>query len=423
MPVSLLEKHLNCQSKGSLHLPLLLLIALSIVIAIPIFVKNKVLTVQDGKVALNFLPGSKVLAETSQAAIYQPQAADEPGFSIVPPPGWTDSEKDNPYQKFFFEAPEKDEAKSGIYSISNAASLQVAVLKTSATNLEDAAAGFKSELNSPSAKSTITKEKKTTLAGNDAMYYEITATSPTLGTQFQNLAAKQGKKLSSKDVAKFVNLFSGKVISYVIFKNGYVVQIGGTGLSIGWNKRAPQIQSAIGSFKFLGEENSPSPSPSVQPTPLPTPTATAIPTPISSSATLNFDFKPPPGWKKTSTLTPTYAGKSTSVSYQSPTDAHTFISVGIKPSPDKTYDKIISDFKYNQAFHKAKITRRNINSLEGWGATYSSTGAPSITYHNYDFVSYQNGYEITIIARSAAKTWANYENAINKAIDSFKLVN
>jgi hypothetical protein len=425
MPVGLVKRNLYCHKKGALHLLLLLIIALSVVIAVPVLIKSRLVTFQNGKIAFNFPSKSKVLAETTQSAVYQPQEAGEPAFSIDPPQGWTDTEKDNIYQKLFFESPDKDEIKSGIYSISNAASLQVTVQKTSATNLEEAAAEFKSGLNTPSIKATIAKERKTKLAGNDAMYYEITATSPSLGTQFQNLAAKQGKKLSGKDVEKFVNLFSGKVISYVIFKNGYIVQIGGTGLSSGWSKHVGQIQSAISTFKFLGEENSPSPSPSPTPTPKPTPvpTPTAIPTPTPSSATSNFDFKPPAGWKKTSALTPAYAGKSTTISYQSPNDPHTFVSIVIKPSPDKTYDKIISDFKYNQAFHKAKITRKNINGLEGWSSTYSSTGAPSITYHNYEFKSYKNGYEISILAISPAKTWSGYENAINKAIDSFKLVN
>ena len=61
---------------------------------------------------------------------------------------------------------------------------------------------------------------------------------------------KAGNRSSVMDVQDMIK--NGKVrgLAYILLKDGYEIGIAGTALGSAWDKRGPQIESSINSFKF-----------------------------------------------------------------------------------------------------------------------------------------------------------------------------
>lgn len=149
----------------------------------------------------------------------------EPSFSMTPPSGWEKVTQPGEGLKIQFRHPEEDrtDMEDGLYVKSNA---QIAVFMDTQSNatLDQLVSAAKSASQKSYEKVTFLSEQKTTLAGQDAYYFET--------------------ELFEKGV-------SLRSIDYYILANGYPIRIGGTALSSAWTKRSNDIKSSLNSFKLL----------------------------------------------------------------------------------------------------------------------------------------------------------------------------
>ena len=224
-------------------------------------VKNNIITAKNGQIVFNAKipspePDTSKTASSSQkaelaqnSAEYKPETG-EPKFSINPPAGWI-KEKGEGKVKFFFEASQEDKLEIGLSTSRSTATVQVTSEKSNAKSLDEILNKYKREAAAAPVKIEILKEQKTTFTGQDAIQIEIiVGLADVSDAQIEAELKKAGNRSSVMDVQDMIK--NGKVrgLAYILLKDGYEIGIAGTALGSAWDKRGPQIESSINSFKF-----------------------------------------------------------------------------------------------------------------------------------------------------------------------------
>lgn len=261
--------------RGVAPLLLLVILAVGLVAGGSYVVKSNLVTTKNGQIVFNAdkdkslqdikipssepntpknITPSKAVELADKIAEYKPTDINEPQFSINPPAGWIKGiGKDN--VKLRFEASQEDKTEIGNTNASIGANIQIYVDKTNAKSLDEAMADFRAEAAKLPVSIDFQNERKTTFAGEDAIYFEILISMPDVDyNQLESYVKQQsnGDKTapSTTDIKDMMQSFKGKSIGYTMIKNGYRVDVGGTAAGWAWDKRAGAIESSINTFKF-----------------------------------------------------------------------------------------------------------------------------------------------------------------------------
>lgn len=253
--------------------PILILIAIGVALVGggAYVVKNNLVTTKGGQIVFNGfkdknLSDAKISSfekntpnnpETSKkaelaekVAEYKPETG-EPKFSMNPPAGWV-KEKGEGKVKLFFEASQEDKKVFGYSTSRSTANIQVTSEKSNAKGLDEIMTKYKNEAAAEPVKIEVLKEQKTTFAGQAAIVFElIVGMADVSDAQIEAELKKSGNQSSVKDVQDMIK--DGKVrgLGYILLKDGYEIGVAGTALGAAWDKRGPQIESSINSFKFF----------------------------------------------------------------------------------------------------------------------------------------------------------------------------
>lgn len=157
----------------------------------------------------------------------------EPGFTINPPEGWLQGSQAG--VTVIFNAPEKDEeAGEPPLTYRQPANIQVSLdylenydqaitpQMTTSQVLDKIVAEFKKVSSSSSSNLTYVQEKRTTFAGQEAHFMEIKA-------ELQHGIIEH-------------------VITYILVKNKYGIQVSGHALDSAWGKRVGTLESSLNTF-------------------------------------------------------------------------------------------------------------------------------------------------------------------------------
>jgi len=159
---------------------------------------------------------------------YEPQTSDEPNFTINPPSGWTREDFGSAEERIAFASPKEDVVSiGGGKTASRKADIIVQVEKMKDYHdgtLEEISQYYESQLYNE-INPVLVKSEKTTINEEAAWALEVMYTRP------------EGVVMHE--------------IYYYFAKNRHWVIISGDALSGAWEKRAPQIQSSLNSFKFV----------------------------------------------------------------------------------------------------------------------------------------------------------------------------
>lgn len=169
---------------------------------------------------VTYKPSAKPVSDGSDAVIK------EPSFSINPPSGWSRSGVSDSAIKVKFESPEADEDKgeNDLLATSNA-KIQVSMIRGNGQgNLESLVNLVLKTTESDFESITVNSKTKTTFAGQDAYRMEVTG-------------FRKGVAFNS--------------ISYAFIKDNYGILAYGGALKSAWDKRAPDINNSLNSFKLL----------------------------------------------------------------------------------------------------------------------------------------------------------------------------
>lgn len=181
------------------------------------------------------------------------QNADMPKFSFFPPDGWSKEGGGN------YMAPFKDKISEGVAYMAIGPSLNISAVQKELSGLDEALDYLKISVRKNSIE--ITSSKKTTLNGAEGYFVEgvikygelsRSALEAEIDKEIKN--AKQKVIVSEdqikKDVDEIVRKGDVKLISYMFYKNGYVITFTGRALAEFWDKRGPQLKSSLDTFKF-----------------------------------------------------------------------------------------------------------------------------------------------------------------------------
>lgn len=262
--------------RGFAPLLLLVILAVGLVVGGTYVVKNNLVTTENGQIVFNanndkslqdikipspepktskITPTPQKVELAEKLAEYKPADTGEPSFSINPPAGWIKgSGKEN--IKLRFEASQEDKTEIGNINASIGANIQVYVEKTNAKNVDELMADFKAQAAKTPFAITVQNEKRTTFAGEEAIYFEMSISMPDVDyKQLESYVKQQtnGDKTapSTSDIKDMMQSFKGKSIGYTMLKNGYRVDVGGTAAGWAWDKRAGAIEASINTFKFI----------------------------------------------------------------------------------------------------------------------------------------------------------------------------
>lgn len=150
----------------------------------------------------------------------------EPSFSISPPSGWNRSGVTDNAIKVKFESPEadEDEGEGGLLATSNA-KVQVSMIRGNGQgDLESLVNLVLKTTESDFESTTVNSKTKTTFAGQAAYRMEVTG-------------FRKGVAFNS--------------VSYIFIKDNYGILAYGGALKSAWDKRVPDINNSLNSFKLL----------------------------------------------------------------------------------------------------------------------------------------------------------------------------
>ncbi|MDO8486859.1 MAG: hypothetical protein Q7S45_00990 [Candidatus Curtissbacteria bacterium] len=186
-----------------------------------------------------------------------------PKFSIYPPAGW---EKVAPYGNIVVEfvSPVKDEISEGaagiLWTVNVRSSLSINIVKSEFKNLDDALES--AILNKVNSTVTISQRQKIKVNGEEAYALESVmdireTAQKILESQMQEelaKAAKEGVNVSRKDIQedmdKVLQQAKVRILSYVFYKNGYLITVAGKAFEPYWDKRGLQLKQSMDTFKF-----------------------------------------------------------------------------------------------------------------------------------------------------------------------------
>ncbi len=436
-------------------------------------VKNKLVAIKNGQIVFNVnkpkdiysdkipvpkntfnnSPAPKKAELSQNSAEYKPETG-EPKFSITPPAGWV-KEKGEGKVKLFFEASQEDKKEFGLSTSRSTANIQVTSEKSSAKSLDEVMAKYKKGAALAPVKIEVLKEQKTTFAGQNAIQFEIIVSLADVSdAQIEAELKKAGNQASVKDVQDMLK--SGKVrgLSYIMLKDGYEIGIGGAALGAAWDKRGPQIESSINSFKFLDDSaktqtHSPSPT-----TTQSVAVSTGKPIDISGYNTvfgskeelswdnpskmkppIPFSMKEPLNWQK---KVPTFVdNKSYSVEYEGEEESQTgkngavtktrpLISVEMIYKPSSDLEQEIKKLKASIKTYGANIINEKGGTFFGETGYYlegtSVYSKTEVLSKSQSYLFYKNDYLITVSMNSLDSTWSKWQPAMKSIIDSFKFL-
>lgn len=214
---------------------------------------------------------SKVeLAKDSFVAEPKEAGLAEPGFSIIPPSGWTKINASGNY-KVIFESPDEDKLMEKVddSKVDNVwlgikPRVSVFISKARTTYLDNEV----STVTEDSAKIgiSVVKLEKTKLNGEDAYYYEGiqkmegTEVAGQVRERIKSELLKLGEGVSERDIqsqavqskiSKVISNFVLRNTGYFLYKDGYAITISGKSLDSFWDKRGPQSSASLKTFKIL----------------------------------------------------------------------------------------------------------------------------------------------------------------------------
>lgn len=448
--------------KGFAPLILLVILAVGLVAGGSYIVKNNLVTTKNGQVVFNTnkdknlsdikIPSpepentsaSKKVELAEKTVEYKPTDTNEPQFSINPPAGWIKGSGTGNI-KLRFDAPQEDKTEVGNTNAHIGANIQVNIEKTNAKNLDEAMADFKAQAAKLPFSIDVQNESKTTLAGEEALYFEILVSVPDLDyKQLESYVKQQSgneKTLSAQDIKDMMQSFKGKSVGYTILKNGYRVDVGGTAAGWAWDKRAGAIQSSIYTFKFI-ENPKPEESPKTQQS---SKNSSPIPSELSGLARFpeyspaqkgeysysgkafpKFKINILPDWMQKISefkedqsfmmeLRPIDNGKNSNA--KSLDQAAVLITIR-KDNHTSAEQFVIDTFGRSQIreFRKYEIVTNN-----GHEGRYLEQESESTNLAEYIYLI--NGFSINISAAAPEKLWSQISSSLKETINSFVFVN
>ncbi len=182
-----------------------------------------------------------------------------PRFSMYPPAGWNSVSTTGNYVAEFLSSA-KDKIEEELAWLTVQPSISVHALKSQYDNLDEAMEASLQNRTNPNRR--INSKQKIKVNGEDAYVLESnmdireTARDIMESQVKEELAkaAKEGNVVSQKefqqDMNKVLEKANLKILSYVLYKNGYVFTVAGKSLESYWDKRGSQIKNSMDTFKF-----------------------------------------------------------------------------------------------------------------------------------------------------------------------------
>lgn len=357
----------------------------------------------------------------------------EPGFSIIPPSGWIKVNVSGNY-KVIFESPDEDKLMEIVEDsrVDNVwlgikPRVSVFVSKARTTYLDNEV----STVTEDAAKQgiSVVKLEKTKLNGEDAYYYEGiqkmegTKVAGQFKEQLELELLKLGQGVSEKDIqsqavqskiSKVISNFVFRNTGYFLYKDGYAITISSRSLNSFWDKREPQINASLKTFKILSaldkavsEEEALKGFPDYSKAKLGSFTsngATSLP---------KFNLNIPSGW-----MQKIMQGDSYYRAELRPANKYnqSWISVAITKSGIGTVDNLPrqAESKRDEKITKSGIEGRVIEYTQN---KYSDTPQRVLTY---SFIA--DGYLTEISAVVPERDWTKLEAEIKSVIDSFGIL-